>query len=386
MNAVQPAVWRAAVDSAAYFVHLALVLVPLFVGASFLVGLAQEYLPPERVGQVLRGHDEGAGNVAAAGFGAVTPFCSCSTVPVLAGLLRAGAPLGLAFSFLLASPLVNEVAVVLLLGVFGLEVTVWYVATTFTAAVVGGLVVGRLGLGDHVKEIGRPSGERGGVATDGGTADCGTADGDSADCGTGDGGSADCGTADGGSADCGTGDGGSTDCGTGDGGTAGCGTADGGSTDCGGVDREAGSGDDVRRTHRQRVGAAAGEAWSFLRESLAYLVLGLVAGALIHGAVPVAVVQAVLGPSNPFAVPLAALAGAPVYVSMSGMLGIAAALGDQGVPTGTVLAFVVGGAGVSVPNLVLLNKLFDRRLLLVYAATVVTIGIVVGLLFNAVFV
>lgn len=99
-------------DFWAFFVHLAVVLVPLFLGGSFLVGLAQEYFPPERVERTLRGHDEGTGNVAAAGLGAVTPFCSCSTVPVLAGLLQAGSPLGLSMSFLLASPLVNELAVI----------------------------------------------------------------------------------------------------------------------------------------------------------------------------------------------------------------------------------------------------------------------------------
>jgi uncharacterized membrane protein YraQ (UPF0718 family) len=119
------------IDSWNYFVHLVVLLVPLFIGASFLVGLAQEYLPPEKVERKLRGHDEGSGNVAAAGLGAVTPFCSCSTVPVLAGLLQAGAPLGLAFSFLLASPLVNEIAVLLLVGLFGIEVTLWYIAHAF---------------------------------------------------------------------------------------------------------------------------------------------------------------------------------------------------------------------------------------------------------------
>jgi uncharacterized membrane protein YraQ (UPF0718 family) len=79
---------------------------------------------------------------------------------------------------------------------------------------------------------------------------------------------------------------------------------------------------------------------------------------------------------------LAALAGAPVYVSMSGMLPIAASLSEQGIAIGTVLAFVIGGAGVSIPNLILLNKLFKRRLLLVYAGTVVTIGVAVGVAFN----
>lgn len=319
MSPLPPGVERAALDSGAFFVHLAVVLVPLFVGGSFLVGLAQEYLPPERVERTLRGHDEGSGNVVAAGFGAVTPFCSCSTVPVLAGLLQAGAPLGLAFSFLLASPLVNEIAIVYLLGLFGVEVTVLYVVTTFTAAIVGGVVIGRLGLDDHVKDVDVLAGSNRAVATDGGAVDCGPR----------------------------------------------CGTT-------------------AERSHRRRFERAARGAWSFFVDTLPYLLLGMTIGALIHGAVPVAVVRTVLGPTNPFAVPLAALAGAPVYVSMSGMLPIAASLGEQGVPIGTVLAFVVGGAGVSIPNLVLLNRLFERRLLVVYAATVVTIGMTMGVLFNAV--
>jgi uncharacterized membrane protein YraQ (UPF0718 family) len=312
-----PDAWAALGDSWDFFVHLAVVLVPLFLGASFLVGLAQEYLPPEAVERRLRGHDEGTGNVAAAGLGAVTPFCSCSTVPVLAGLLQAGAPLGLAFSFLLASPLVNEIAVVLLLGWFGIEVTVWYVVTTFLAAVVGGIVIGRLGMSDHVKDVRIADDENQAVASDGGTVGCGCDDGAT-----------------------------------------------------------------PKRTHRQRVETAAREAASFFIETLPYLVLGMTIGALVHGVVPVEMVHAVLGEKNPLAVPLAAIAGAPIYVSLSGMLPIAASLSEQGIAIGTVLAFVIGGAGVSLPNLILLNKLFERRLLAVYAATVVAIGIVVGVVFN----
>ncbi|PSP38614.1 permease [Halobacteriales archaeon QH_7_65_31] len=304
-------------DSWAYFLHLAVILVPLFIGASFLVGLAQEYLPPEKVERKLRGHDEGTGNIAAAGLGAVTPFCSCSTVPVLAGLLQAGAPLGLAFSFLLASPLVNEIAVIFLVGVFGIEITVYYVIMTFVAAVAGGLVIGRLGLVEHVKDVRIVDETEQPVAADGGTADCCT-----------------------------------------------------------------GSAVTANETHRQHVETAAREAWSFFVDTLPYLILGMTLGALIHGVVPVDVLHAVLGSENPLAVPLAALAGSPVYVSLSGMLPIAASLSEQGIAIGTVLAFVIGGAGVSIPNLILLNKLFKRRLLLVYGGTVVTIGVVVGVAFN----
>jgi uncharacterized membrane protein YraQ (UPF0718 family) len=350
---LSPGAWNALLDSWDFFVHLAVVLVPLFVGASFLVGLTQEYFPPETVEEKLRGYDEGTGNVAAAGLGAVTPFCSCSTVPVLAGLLQAGAPLGLAFSFLLASPLVNEIAVLLLLGWFGPKVTVWYVVTTFAAAVVGGVLVGRLGLADHVKVV--PAGDGG----DGTDDSVGTGFGDGTD-------SADRPV---------TTDGGPVGRDSDDG-TVGCGSDDGTTDSCGRGERT------TDRSHRQRVETAVHEALSFFAESLPYLLLGITVGALIHGVVPVELVHAVLGPENPLAVPLAALAGAPIYVSLSGMLPIAASLSEQGVAVGTVLAFVVGGAGVSIPNLVLLNKLFERRLLVVYAGTVVVIGVVVGVTFN----
>jgi len=302
-----------------FFVHLAITLIPLFIGASFLVGLTQEYLPPETVEAKLRDYDEGAGNVVAASLGAVTPFCSCSTVPVLSGLLQAGAPLGLSFSFLFASPLVNEIAIFFLVGLFGLEVTVLYVATTLTAAVVGGIVIGRLGLRDHVKDVQLASGADQRVTTDGGTAECG------------------------------------------------CGTSA-----------------ETEQTHREHLETAARESWDFFVDTLPYLLVGMTIGALVHGVVPVGVLQSVLGPANPLAVPFAAVVGAPIYVSLSGMLPIADVFVAQGIPIGTVIAFVVGGAGVSLPNLVLLNKLFERRLLAVYAATVVTTAILVGVLFNVV--
>lgn len=115
-----------------------------------------------------------------------------------------------------------------------------------------------------------------------------------------------------------------------------------------------------------------------------YLLLGMAIGALIHGFVPRHVLHMVFGGQNPLAIPIAAVVGAPLYVSLSGMLPIAESLSSQGIAIGTVLAFVIGGAGVSLPNLVLLHKLFDRRLLMLYASTVVGIAISVGGVFNAI--
>lgn len=324
----------ALVESADYFVYLLVRLVPLFIAASFFVGLAQEYLPPERVEAVLRERAQGSGNVAAASLGALTPFCSCSTVPVLAGLLGAGAPIGLAFSFLLASPIVNWIAVFLLLGLFSVEVTILYVAATLTAAILGGLLIGRFEFEHLIKDVeitagGRTITTRGGAGGDESTVtDGGTAESDPCEC------------------------------------------AESTVTDL------------PERSHRERFLTAGEGALSFFRDTVWYLLLGILIGALIYGAVPESLLLAVAGPDNPFAVVLAVLIGAPVYVSISGMLPIAAALASQGVPIGTVLAFVIGGAGISIPNLILLNAIFERKLLLVYAGTVVAIGVTVGVLFN----
>ena len=327
---IPPGTEAALLDSWDYFLHLAMVLTPLFIGASFLVGLAQEYLPPERVEEMLRARDHGSGNVLAAGLGSVTPFCSCSTVPVLAGLLGAGAPTGMAFSFLLASPIVNWIAVFLLFGLFGTGVTVAYVTTALLAAIVAGLIIGTFELDGYIKDVRITAGGRE-IATDGGATPSDTS----------------------GAADAG----GCSECGT---------TA-------------------TNRTHKERVTAAGEGALSFFRDTLPYIAVGIAIGALIHGAVPAELLQRIAGPGNPLATPIAALAGAPIYVSISGMLPIAHSLTEAGIPIGTVIAFVIGGAGISIPNLILLNKLFERRLLAIYATTVVTIGITVGVLFNTVF-
>lgn len=328
-----------------YFIHLAIVLIPLFIVGSFLVGLLQQYLPPERVERILRRYDGGSGNVVAAGTGAITPFCSASTVPVLAGLLGAGAPLGIAFSFLLASPLVNELAVILLFGLFGFKTTALYVGFTAVAAIIGGIVIGRMDLEHHVKDAQLLTPDDGNVAADGGRSsnacEAGIPQSDT------------------------------------DHPTDTC-------SNISSAQSEIGSGSaSGQLTHRMRVKRAATGAKGFFVGLLPYLVLGMTLGAVIHAFVPASIIHQLIGPENPLAVFIAAVAGAPIYVSMSAMLPVAATFTNQGIPIGTVLAFVIGSAGVSLPNLVLLNKLFDRTLLAVYTLTVVTTGIVVGLLFNS---
>ena len=118
----------------------------LLTGVIFVVTVLRSFMSVERTRALLGGRREGVGNVLAAGLGVVTPFCSCSAVPAFIGFVAAGVPLGVTLSFLIASPLVNEVAIVLLFGLFGWKITALYVAGGMAIAIVAGAVLGRLRL------------------------------------------------------------------------------------------------------------------------------------------------------------------------------------------------------------------------------------------------
>ncbi|MFN6382831.1 MAG: permease [Pseudanabaena sp.] len=118
----------------------------LLIVISFIVGTFQSFLEPERVRSLLEGKRTFAGNVMAAMVGIVTPFCSCSAVPLFIRFLEAGVPLGVTFSYLMAAPMVNEVAVILLWGLFGLKVTLLYIGFGVSLAIASGYIIGLLKL------------------------------------------------------------------------------------------------------------------------------------------------------------------------------------------------------------------------------------------------
>jgi len=118
----------------------------LLIGIIFLVTVLRSFMSVERTRALLGGKREGVGNVMAAGLGVITPFCSCSAVPAFIGFVAAGVPLGVTLSFLIASPLVNEVAIALLFGLFGIGPTLLYAGAGLVIAIVAGYVLGRLKL------------------------------------------------------------------------------------------------------------------------------------------------------------------------------------------------------------------------------------------------
>ena len=116
----------------------------LLTGIVFVMGMVNSYFTPERTRALLAGRTEGVANVMAASLGVVTPFCSCSAVPLFIGFVQAGVPLGVTFSFLISAPMVNEVALTLLLGLFGWRIAMLYLSLGLAVAIMAGWIIGRL--------------------------------------------------------------------------------------------------------------------------------------------------------------------------------------------------------------------------------------------------
>jgi uncharacterized protein len=129
-----------------FFFYDSIKIALLLIGIIFLVTVLRSFMSVERTRALLGGKREGVGNVMAAGLGVITPFCSCSAVPAFIGFVAAGVPLGVTLSFLIASPLVNEVAIGLLFGMFGIGPTLLYVGAGLVIAIVAGFVLGKLKL------------------------------------------------------------------------------------------------------------------------------------------------------------------------------------------------------------------------------------------------
>lgn len=286
-----------------YFAIISAELVALFLIISFVVALLQEYVPASRVQRLLSGRKLG-GNVLGAGLGALTPFCSCSTIPVTVGLLNAGAPFGATMSFLISSPILNPAIMGLLLTLFGWKFAVFYSVAGFSLAVIAGAVWQLTGLEMDVKKV-RVVGE----------------------------------------------------------------TETSGPTD-----------------HKSRFGRAGRAAFTLFKTSLPYLLIGSGIGSLIYGVVPGAWIASVASADNPYAVPVAALIGVPLYIRAETLIPIGLALHSQGMSLGAVAALIIGGAGASIPEVTLLNAIFRPRLVAVFVGTIFCVAVSVGFVANLFFV
>jgi hypothetical protein len=142
------------VESLNFFIYDSVKIIFLLIVMIFIIGFLRTYLPQTKVKKWISGKKYGSGNLVASLFGSITPFCSCSSIPIFIGFLEAGIPLGVTFSFLITSPLVNEYLVVLMLGFFGWKITLAYVISGILIGTISGLILGKMKLEKHlVKDL-----------------------------------------------------------------------------------------------------------------------------------------------------------------------------------------------------------------------------------------
>lgn len=281
-------------------------VVLLLTAVVFVMGMVNSYFTPERTRALLAGRTEGMANVMAAMLGIVTPFCSCSAVPLFIGFVQAGVPLGVTFSFLISAPMVNEVALALLFGLFGWQIALLYLGLGLSVAIVSGWVIGRLKmeryLEDWVRDMPRLQAAAG---------------------------------------------------------------ADGLSL-------------------ADRIDAGFASVHEIVGRVWPWILAGIAIGAGIHGWVPEDFMASIMGREAWWSVPLAVLIGVPMYTNAAGVIPIVQALLAKGAALGTVLAFMMSVIALSLPEMIILRKVLQLRLIVTFAAIVAAGILLVGFVFNAV--
>lgn len=357
------------VTAGEFFLEIAGELILIFVAVSFLIGLLTEYLPPSRIRDFLSGRFAWMQYLLGAGLGAITPFCSCSTVPITAGLLRGGVPFGPTMAFLFSSPVLNPIIIALLLSLLGYKVTVVYVVVTFFGSMAAAFLLSKLGMEGQVKPL--MSVQAACCAETGKPALVSLLPGKPSA-----------------AADC---------CSPGSVQTpplipltalqssaanrgpetvtaarkpvqAMCCTIDFAALVA------------VREPFLEKMKRASSFAVDTFKGVFWYLLLGAAIGAFIYGFFPQDLVVTLAGPGTPWSIPAAAAVGVPMYIRAETVIPISAALVGKGIGVGTVLALIIGGAGASIPELIILNSMFKRKMIAAFVLNVFAVAIAAGYL------
>jgi uncharacterized protein len=292
-------------DALNFFIYDTVKIIFLLTVIIFAVTLLRSYFSTEKVREYLAKKHEFTGNVLAALFGIITPFCSCSAIPLFLGFLQARIPLGVTFSYLISAPLNNEIAIAMLFTMFGWKVTALYIGFGLLVAIVGGIVIGRMGLEKEILIEVKPL--EGEIKTE-----------------------------------------------------------------------------SYKIAFGVRVKEAAEYTKDILRKIWLYVLLGVGAGAFIHGYVPTEFIASIAGADNIFAVPLATLLGVPMYSNAAGVMPLIEVLTAKGMLMGTALSFMMAVTALSLPEAMILKRVMSVKLIGIFFGTV-ALGIMgVGYLFNAI--
>ncbi|MDD4049280.1 MAG: permease [Clostridia bacterium] len=268
----------------------------------FIISYVQSFFPPERTRKILGRFNGISANILGALLGTITPFCSCSSIPLFIGFTSAGLPIGVTFSFLISSPLVDLASVILLASIFNWKIAIAYVVVGLILAVIGGTIISKAKLEKYVESF---------VF----------------------------------------------------------------SNKMLETDQEA-------LTTKGRLDYAKDQVMGIIKKVWLYVLIGVGIGAAIHNWIPENVISAVLGQDKWYSVLLATLVGVPMYADIFGTLPIAEALVLKGVGIGTALSFMMAVTALSLPSMIMLNKVVKIKLLVIFAG-IVTIGIlIIGYTFN----
>lgn len=295
-------------DTLYMFSFLAVELTLLFLLVSYIVGVLQEYIPPAKIQSILSSK-KGKGYIIAGFLGAITPFCSCSTIPFLKGLLRAKAGFGTMMVFLFASPLLNPIIIGLFAVTFGVKVTLFYFAIAMGVSVVAGILLEKLGFERYVKPEAYIEPQAKGCST-------------------------------------------------------GC------------------SGSKPPVNKWLKIWEST---WADFTKVLPYLIGGIALGSIIYGFMPTEFVANVASESNPLAIPVAAVIGIPLYIRAEAVIPLSAALAAKGMGLGAVMALIIGSAGASLTEVILLKSIFKSKMIIAFLAVILTMAISAGFIYQWVF-
>lgn len=289
-----------------FFIYDVIKILLLLSGLIYLSGFIQTYLTPEKTRDMISKFKGIWGNIFGAFIGIFTPFCSCSSIPIFIGFTKAGLPVGVTFSFLITSPMVNLASVVILASIFGWNIALFYILAGMAVGIIGGSLIDLLGMGKYVQSFLLKKSET----------------------------------------------------------------------------HQENLSIYPPQTFKDRHLEATASVKEIVKKVYVFVLLGVGIGALIHGVIPRALIEGVLGTNNPFSVWIATLIGIPIYADVFGAIPIAEALLFKGVGLGTVLAFMMAVTALSFPSIILLKNVVKPKLLATFIFILFVGIIMTGYLFN----
>lgn len=285
-----------------YFIFITAELTVLFLSISTIVALLLMYIHQEKIKGWMSGKGI-LGNFLGASFGALTPFCACSTIPLTLGFLEAGVTFGSIMSFVIASPLLNPIILTMLVALMGWKSTLTYFIIVFGGSIIFGIILEKAGGSKLVKRVRIK----------------------------------------------------------------------------GGTNSEDG---EIPKSFKNKLKLSFFKAWGDFTAVLIYLIIGVGIGSAIYGYLPQEFVLKIAGANNPFAIPIAAAIGVPLYIRAETAIPIGVALMQKGMSVGAVIALIIGGAGMAIPEMSMLASIFKKKLVAAIVAVIFFTAVIGGYVFN----